>query len=88
MELASGRPPYLIERVLGDRGHLANEQAAAALPDLVAGRTRAVMLAHLSLDCNLPALAMAVSEARLSSAGWRGRLVTAPPRGPSGWLNE
>jgi phosphoribosyl 1,2-cyclic phosphodiesterase len=86
MEMRSGRPWPLIERVLGDRGHLSNEQAAAALRDLVTGRTRAIMLAHLSLECNTPAIAVDASASALARSGWRGAVCAAPPDRPSAWL--
>lgn len=88
LEVASGRPWSLIRRVLGNQGHLSNEQASASLPELVAGRTRSVLLAHLSLDCNTPELALDAAAATLAGAGWRGVLAAAPPDRPSGWLGR
>ena len=35
LQYASGRSPRLIQRVLGDRGHLSNEQAAALLGEVL-----------------------------------------------------
>jgi phosphoribosyl 1,2-cyclic phosphodiesterase len=59
---SSGRPPDLIERIAGPRGHLANAAAAEALAEIAgrshAGRLRHVVLAHLSRDCNTPELAL------------------------------
>lgn len=86
MQLRSGRPRHLIERVTGDLGHLSNRQAAAALRDLVTGRTVSILLAHLSLDCNLPGLALETSQKALGRSGWRGALRAAPAQGPSGWM--
>jgi phosphoribosyl 1,2-cyclic phosphodiesterase len=88
LELNSGRPWRLIERVLGPEGHLSNDQTAAALHDLVTGATRSVVLAHLSLECNVPSLALAAAETSLphGRGGWTGRLVAAPPASPSGWI--
>jgi phosphoribosyl 1,2-cyclic phosphodiesterase len=61
MQHASGRMPRLIERVLGDEGHLSNEQAAglvrAVLARSAAGRLRHLVQLHLSRDCNRPDLA-------------------------------
>jgi len=88
MQLASGRPRSLIERVLSNEGHLSNDQAAAALAKLAAACTRTVLLAHLSLDCNTPDLAKAVADHSLARAGWRGNLQAAPGSSPSGWLGE
>ncbi len=61
MQYTSGRSHYLIERVLGDEGHLSNEQAADLLRDVLLrsgpDRIRHVVQLHLSRDCNRPALA-------------------------------
>jgi phosphoribosyl 1,2-cyclic phosphodiesterase len=60
MQLASGRHPMLIRRILGDQGHLSNEQAAALLAEVLrqsAGRVKHVVQLHLSRHCNLPELA-------------------------------
>jgi len=58
----SGRPWDLIERIAGDFGHLSNESCADALVEIVGrshpGRVKAVVLAHLSRDCNTPELAL------------------------------
>ncbi|MDR1452364.1 MAG: MBL fold metallo-hydrolase [Candidatus Margulisbacteria bacterium] len=55
-EKTSRRPARIIERNLSDRGHLSNEQAARIVARVVRGeasrKTRAVMLAHISKDCN------------------------------------
>jgi phosphoribosyl 1,2-cyclic phosphodiesterase len=61
LERTSGRSPYLIARVLGDDGHLSNDQAGGLLREILArsapGRMRHVVQLHLSRDCNRPALA-------------------------------
>jgi hypothetical protein len=61
MEVSSGRLPMLIARVLGDEGHLSNDQAAslvrAVLTRSAPGRLRHLVQLHLSLDCNRSALA-------------------------------
>ena len=53
-EKASRRPARVIERNLSDFGHLSNEQAARIVERVVKknGRTKAVMLAHISQECN------------------------------------
>ena len=70
LEHASGRQPQLITRVLGDEGHLSNEQAAALLRELLRrsppGRLRHVVQLHLSRECNRPDLAAAVARAILA----------------------
>jgi phosphoribosyl 1,2-cyclic phosphodiesterase len=67
LEHTSGRSPALIMRVLGDRGHLSNAQAAdllrAVLTRSQPGRLQHVVQMHLSRQCNRPA--MAVDAARV-----------------------
>jgi phosphoribosyl 1,2-cyclic phosphodiesterase len=61
LEQTSGRPYALIARVLGDRGHLSNAQAADLLREVLkrsqAGRLQHVVQLHLSRHCNRPAMA-------------------------------
>jgi phosphoribosyl 1,2-cyclic phosphodiesterase len=61
LERSSGRPPQLIARVLGDHGHLSNDQAAALVRHVLdlsePGRLRHLVQMHLSGHCNRPALA-------------------------------
>lgn len=68
MERQSERPWSLKRRVLGEYGHLSNEQAAQALLQL-AREARGIWLAHLSEECNLPELATQVISTRLRQAG-------------------
>lgn len=86
MELRSGRAPLLVGRVLGDYGHLSNDQAAAALAALAGEQTRTVLLAHLSLDCNTPELARRTVAAALAQQGRQVRVEVAPPDRPSPWF--
>jgi phosphoribosyl 1,2-cyclic phosphodiesterase len=69
MEKRSSRAPYLIARVLGDRGHLSNEQAAGLLREVVTashpGRVQHVVQLHLSRDCNRATLAVAAAKKAL-----------------------
>ncbi len=78
MEKNSGRPIYLIRRVLGKLGHLSNDQAGRCLADLVTANTRKVVLAHLSLDCNTPEIAVAAVSERLQKVGKLCRVLAAP----------
>ena len=68
-------PFHLKQRILGDRGHLSNETAAAFAAEAVARGTRQVILAHLSKDNNTPARAEEASRAALMG---RGELYIAP----------
>jgi phosphoribosyl 1,2-cyclic phosphodiesterase len=87
MERTSGRSPYLITRVLGDEGHLSNEQAAALLREVLAlsapGRLRHVIQLHLSRDCNRPALAAETARAILTECAADVTLHTARQHEPS-----
>lgn len=50
---ASGRPEWLKARIRGGRGHLSNEAALRALARIDrAGELRAIVLLHLSRECN------------------------------------
>lgn len=77
LELASGRPYSLIKRVMGNFGHLSNDQAGQGLSSLVTERTRGVMLAHLSLDCNTPELAVLTVAPYLRRSRFAGLLTVA-----------
>ena len=52
MEMASNRPQYLKNRVLGDIGHLSNEDSAVCLSYLMTEKTTNVIFVHRSHDCN------------------------------------
>lgn len=73
LEKSSGRARHLIARVLGDRGHLSNAQAAALLREVLArsasGRLQHLVQLHLSRDCNRAKLAVAAAQAVAADAG-------------------
>ena len=81
LECASGRTPRLIARVLGDEGHLSNEQAAdllrAVLRRSTPGRLRHLVQLHLSRDCNHPSLAAGAARAALAELAHAGEVHTA-----------
>jgi len=58
MQLATGRPQYLIDRIMGDTGHLSNEDAALYLSEIISGNTKEIVLAHLSEEANSPEVAL------------------------------
>ena len=58
MLLESSRPWQLKRRILDDQGHLSNEDSANLLLNLAGDRTRHIVLAHLSRECNLEELAI------------------------------
>lgn len=79
MQKQSGRAKHLIDRVLGDEGHLSNVQAADFTRHIVqSGRERLAFLVqlHLSRDCNKPDLAAKVGKAALKEVP-AAALVTA-----------
>jgi phosphoribosyl 1,2-cyclic phosphodiesterase len=63
MQHSSGRPWFLVQRIMGGRGHLSNEQAFDAVKRILA-RTQSnygklpahVVLLHRSRECNCPNL--------------------------------
>ncbi len=67
-------PPPLKDRILGECGHLSNGQCSSLLPCLVKGGTTRIVLAHLSAQNNLPALAISSARAALTEAGFREEL--------------
>lgn len=55
-------PYYLKQRILSDKGHLANEESALAAYDLIESGAKRIVLAHLSEQNNLPELAYWTTE--------------------------
>lgn len=49
----SNRPYPLKVRILSDHGHLSNQDSMVALTKLIGDRTKLVMHAHISQECNL-----------------------------------
>jgi phosphoribosyl 1,2-cyclic phosphodiesterase len=86
MEYASGRSPQWIARVLGNHGHLSNEQAAALLRAVLrlsaAGRLRYVVQLHLSRECNHSTLALRAARKAVDGAGASIQIHTACQRMP------
>ena len=79
-------PPHLKERILGDRGHLSNE-LGGKLSAWAAGQgTERIVLAHLSKENNLPAVALAAAKRELAAVGASAQLTAAPRDCGSGWL--
>jgi phosphoribosyl 1,2-cyclic phosphodiesterase len=87
LQRTSGRPWVLIERVLGDRGHLSNRQAGDLLravlregrPDVL----RHVVPLHLSRDCNRPDLARTAAHAALTAGDAAADIVVSSAFEPS-----
>lgn len=79
---ASDRPWPNKQRVLGNRGHLGNHDAAELVASLANSRVQAVMLAHLSGDHNTNGHALA----RLSGVAGLPKIVIAEQDRVSEWL--
>ncbi len=62
-------PPWLIQRIRGQGGHLSNQECAAVLPTLLKAGANRIVLAHLSEHNNTPALALECASAALTAAG-------------------
>jgi L-ascorbate metabolism protein UlaG (beta-lactamase superfamily) len=86
MEYTSGRSAQLIARVLGDEGHLSNDQAAGLLADIIdrseAGRLKHVIQLHLSRNCNHVELAVRAAQIALDGRGLGISLHTAQQHCP------
>lgn len=63
------RPWSLKQRILGKTGHLSNESAGRLLAEIAHERLVKIVLAHISRDCNTPALAKSAVEKHLAKAG-------------------
>jgi phosphoribosyl 1,2-cyclic phosphodiesterase len=92
MQKSSKRPEYLIERNLGDLGHLSNEQGALLLEAVLARSRdrlpRHVVLLHLSEQCNEPDLALKAAHDAVRAAGRQAEVHAARqcPAFPNLWI--
>ena len=59
-------PYYLKQRILGDRGHLSNENTGRLLCRILHDKMKAVLLGHLSKENNLPELAYETVRAEVT----------------------
>lgn len=91
MQHASGRTPRLIQRVLGDDGHLSNVQAAAlvraVLERSASGRLRQLVQLHLSRECNRAVLARTAARKILEELGLSIAVHTAEQNAASSTLD-
>lgn len=61
--LRYGKYPWSVkQRILGDKGHLSNEDGALAMVDLIGNATKDIYLGHLSRDNNTKEFAMSSME--------------------------
>lgn len=65
----SARPLRLKRRILSRQGHLSNQDAMAALGELLTPRSVLLILAHLSEECNRRVLVAALVEKTLADLG-------------------
>ena len=63
----SKRPDYLIRRIISDTGHLSNFDSAYYLSNFIENNTKEIVLAHLSLECNNPSIAITTFESVLQT---------------------
>jgi len=83
--LAQSRyPPFLRQRIAGDRGHLSNRQAAQLLQAIDRRQLRQVVAAHLSRENNRPELAQAALAKAVG--GNAEDVAVADQDSGSGWL--
>ena len=69
--LQMGRYPWSVKRrILGDTGHVSNEDCALALQDIIGDNTKRIYLAHLSKDNNMKELARMSVENNLREYGF------------------
>ena len=66
MVRAADRPEHVKRRVMGPRGHLANEDAAELVRRFASPKLKRLQLAHLSRQCNAPHLAANLMRATLA----------------------
>lgn len=59
MLMNSSRPHHIKLRILGDKGHLSNEDSAQYLSKIIGPKTKYIILAHLSREANSKELALA-----------------------------
>ncbi len=87
MERASPRPVHLVQRVLGDEGHLSNGQAAELTRAIAAGSGPSfphhLVQLHLSKDCNHPHLAEAAGRNALADLNPAASVIVARQDIPS-----
>lgn len=70
--LMMGKYPWSIKRrILGDSGHISNEDAGLALTDVIGNNTKSIYLAHLSKDNNMKDLARMSVQQKLEEFGLR-----------------
>jgi len=70
-------PPFLQQRIACDTGHLSNRQTGGLLQRVVHKGLRHVLLAHLSQQNNLPAVALGAAKDALRKVSFKGTIACA-----------
>ena len=83
MVQACNRPDIYKKRVLSPQGHLSNAQCATLIQEIAHGQLKEVILAHLSEECNAPALAYKTIQSTLNRLQLNTQLSIAPQEGLS-----
>jgi len=82
--LRMGRYPWSVKRrILGDSGHVSNEDCGLALSEVISNRTKRIYLAHLSQDNNMKDLARMSVEQILKERGIATELHDTDPNKPT-----
>ncbi|MGP4107835.1 MBL fold metallo-hydrolase [Virgibacillus sp. L01] len=82
--LRMGRYPWNVKRrILGDNGHVSNEDCGIALSDIISNRTKRIYLAHLSQDNNMKDLARMSVDGMLQERGIKLDLYDTDPKTPT-----
>ena len=80
-------PASVKQRIASSHGHLSNQAAARLATELLHPRLAGVILAHLSRECNRPALAASIVREALRENGWEGHLEVASQDRPTALLD-
>ena len=66
MLMQTNRPVYLKQRIIGDTGHLCNEDCANIITEAMGDNTKEIVLAHISREGNTRELALQALEKQLA----------------------
>ncbi len=80
--MQTSRPMYVKQRILGDQGHLCNEDSALLLSSLIGDKTKEIVLAHISEEGNEKEKAIAVLQKTLQehNVNYEQIKITAAPQ--------
>lgn len=82
--LRMGRYPWSVKRrILGDSGHISNEDCGLALSECITNETERIYLAHLSQDNNMKDLARMSVGYMLAERGIETELFVTDPKTPT-----